>query len=422
MFKDVFVLKKTSWHVRMMKYIWGLDYKDFSHMCPYWWLSVFNFLIAIWVVGFIKEGIKLITLILTVVGEVFVVCFKFASPPFKWIAARFNDVMDVINAAAERKRIEREEREELERIRIRKEKEAEIARLKKEFEGKSLKEIIIAKRGKLTDTEKSALAWHHGGYEVDYQVRTYPKYNTAYKKPVSSIEDGWGTKIEEPTVKTYTFDEYERKKMIERKEYINKINNIVRPIVKVIGYTLGTLLVTTLLYGLWLSLPYIGIFFGWIWIAIVWLGNGIVWLGKGLIYCIVHIPDLFKGIGKNVSNNKSTWGFIFLLISTVILLIIFLVWYSDHKHRVRCNLKKTKGDLLFLGIKSFIGTIFMKIISFIKYVFSPIKYLAIPFKILGKLFIEICKQIGNFFKFAKKCFYFLIQMLKNQCPAIKWED
>ena len=59
MIKDVFILKKNSFHVRVMKYIWNLDYHDFSHMCPYWWLSVFNFIVIVpWFV--IKETFKFI--------------------------------------------------------------------------------------------------------------------------------------------------------------------------------------------------------------------------------------------------------------------------------------------------------------------------------------------------------------------------
>lgn len=46
MFKDVFVLRKNAWHSRLMHYIWGLRYHDFSHICPYFWLSIFNVIIS----------------------------------------------------------------------------------------------------------------------------------------------------------------------------------------------------------------------------------------------------------------------------------------------------------------------------------------------------------------------------------------
>lgn len=46
MFVESFKLKKGAWHVRLMKYTWNLNYYDFSHICPYFWLSIFNVIIA----------------------------------------------------------------------------------------------------------------------------------------------------------------------------------------------------------------------------------------------------------------------------------------------------------------------------------------------------------------------------------------
>lgn len=46
MIKDTFVLKKGSWHSRLMRYTWNLSHKDFSHICPYFWLSIFNVIIC----------------------------------------------------------------------------------------------------------------------------------------------------------------------------------------------------------------------------------------------------------------------------------------------------------------------------------------------------------------------------------------
>lgn len=46
MFKDTFVLKKTAWHMRLMTYIWGLKHYHFSHLCPYFWLSIVNVIIS----------------------------------------------------------------------------------------------------------------------------------------------------------------------------------------------------------------------------------------------------------------------------------------------------------------------------------------------------------------------------------------
>jgi hypothetical protein len=47
MIKDVFVLSKNAWHAKLMYFIWKYDYRDFPSMCPYFWLSVLNVIIVI---------------------------------------------------------------------------------------------------------------------------------------------------------------------------------------------------------------------------------------------------------------------------------------------------------------------------------------------------------------------------------------
>ena len=47
MIKDVFKLKKDSWHAKLMKYTWGLDHSDFSHICPYFHLTWLNCILFI---------------------------------------------------------------------------------------------------------------------------------------------------------------------------------------------------------------------------------------------------------------------------------------------------------------------------------------------------------------------------------------
>lgn len=45
--KTSFTLTKDSWHMRLMSYIWGYQTRDFTHMCPYFWLSVINLFIIV---------------------------------------------------------------------------------------------------------------------------------------------------------------------------------------------------------------------------------------------------------------------------------------------------------------------------------------------------------------------------------------
>lgn len=47
MIKESFTLNRNSWHASLMKRIWGYRTSDFSHICPYFWLSIFNVLVFI---------------------------------------------------------------------------------------------------------------------------------------------------------------------------------------------------------------------------------------------------------------------------------------------------------------------------------------------------------------------------------------
>ena len=45
MFVETFKIKTNSWHVKLVKYMWDLDYYEFTHICPYFWLVVGSLLI-----------------------------------------------------------------------------------------------------------------------------------------------------------------------------------------------------------------------------------------------------------------------------------------------------------------------------------------------------------------------------------------
>lgn len=45
MFIDSFTLNKNAWYSKLMKYIWKLYPQDFTHICPFFWLTLLNILI-----------------------------------------------------------------------------------------------------------------------------------------------------------------------------------------------------------------------------------------------------------------------------------------------------------------------------------------------------------------------------------------
>lgn len=69
MIKDKFIFNKNSYNVKLMKFTWGLNYYDFSHTCPYFWLSVFNHLFIIPIL-FVKGVVKLGKLIWKLFGYI----------------------------------------------------------------------------------------------------------------------------------------------------------------------------------------------------------------------------------------------------------------------------------------------------------------------------------------------------------------
>lgn len=72
MFKDKFVLHKNSWHLSMMRYIWGFTHRDFSHMCPYFWLSILNLLIIPFVAAW-KTFVAILVWLADSVDEGFII-------------------------------------------------------------------------------------------------------------------------------------------------------------------------------------------------------------------------------------------------------------------------------------------------------------------------------------------------------------
>lgn len=109
MFKDVFILKKTAWHARLMKYIWNLDYRDFSHICPYFWLTIFNTMISLVILPLLFSYRTIFPFIFKWLG-------KFFSWSWRHIEKKLISMQDAMNAWAVRQQ-ERWEAEQVEYLR-----------------------------------------------------------------------------------------------------------------------------------------------------------------------------------------------------------------------------------------------------------------------------------------------------------------
>lgn len=317
MFKDVFVLKKTSWHSRLMKFTWNLSHRDFSHMCPYFWLTIFNCLAFPFT--FLFKGVFCKALQLLMV--------------------QIERLADYIDARTERWNAKYYERLKSDPNALQRLLEADFSKKC----NKSLKNFL-----------------------TDYLYYTdYKKYRDI-KDQREIVQDNiitqrWAQhrieqqKKEESFMKNLVFQQSVNETVVAAKKRINFILKYAKPISVGFLYLLGAATVLVVLWLLWL-------FLGWI-ISLpvtIWLEILVI---IGLIVGILGAACLFG------------FGFAYLM--------------RNIDFTICCEKRE-------------------KIIRILKIITKPIVWVA------GYVII--------IFKAIYKGGYFFIQMLKNNCPAIKWED
>lgn len=428
MFKDVFVLKKTAYHARMMKYIWGLDYHDFSHICPYWWLSVFNHFAFPFVFAF-KEGTKLLIYLIKLAWKVFWVTI---TPPFKAINAWLDEVNRKNHIRHEAKLALKREKERAvwdkwaayykanpeKLVKIREKKESvydKIVGKIREFhysEWEKIQTKVWTFKEKL-EAEK----WEKEALEREEEEKRLKELR---KKEFLSIYRGDDT---EALLADGGFDEYlrnwkrlktqrdieaEANRRRAAKDRINRILKITKPITTILAYTLGTGLVGVVLYYVWK-------FLYWIWEGIqsvphsnyVEIGQFLktagLWLLAivaliGFILLIVFLSTKLKRAGITFPRIKwprtLTYRYYFPRKS-----IPHWDYQTMMDRRDNEKLRRLKREE-----------------NQEKYFFNPImKFFGIFVFIWEKILCKGARGVRN-------AILFLIQMVKNNCPAIEWKD
>lgn len=357
MFKDVFVLKKTSWHVKMMKYIWNLNYYDFSHMCPYWWLTVFNHIVFIPV--FLAKSI-----------------YKGCSMLANFIGSWFEALMDYY----EQKRVDNYRTlakklvEDPKRVlRLSDDERQKVY----QYMGYNERQIVSSYYNQVqTDN-------YYKKQKIEQEKRIIEqekeeKVQKTYEEAVKSINDKEAANIASVAAeKEYLREqekireEAERQRRIRNKQKITRILKIVKPILTYGAYTIGSLLVLIALY-------YFGIF--------------IVWSYTKLSE-IKH--------STYVELLKSLWWICKISFASGIIGVI-IYFITKQIRKIRIPDIEIEINIPHFGIRKFFSRMF--------------NYLLIPFDfIINKGIIPFFKAIGNGIKL-------IIQMIKNECPAIKWED
>jgi len=346
-------LKKDSWHVKMMYYIWKIDYKSFSHMCPYWWLSCFNFLIFIPFLT-IKETCRYIIYI----------CKKIFL---------FFEVLEEQAIERDRKRIEKivktKTLEDLASIKNKKEIE-KITNLLYYSDWDKYKAFRAVKFALEEQNEKQKEEIENQK-QKEYLLKEVKSYYKTLdlKDEIDNINYLKKLKDEKDRI----LAEKEKQRIIENKKRINEILKVVRPILTWLAYTIGSIIVLFCLY-----------------------------------YFVVFVAYLYHLI-VSIRLSEKEWEnikFIFKIILSIILFVgtVSYLIIKGHISNFFCWLGSSFDDIEFKGLK----VVF-------KYISTSFKYIAIPFVFIAKIVANICKKIVGFFKF-------IIQMVKNECPPIIWED
>jgi hypothetical protein len=430
MFRDVFVLKKAAWHCRLMRYIWGLSHDDFSHICPYFWLSIFNVIVSPVLLP-IMFGFRSI---LPFIGKY---TYKFSrwvfvgitetlddwgqrmdaytqrqyeiweqkhlealrkqrdSPAFKKFVNTQTSALDVLKYVSDvdytfRKRSKRERKwlklfKDLHRIdksafdNLLKAREDYLNKQNEESESDKLKrEMTILARRQKTEDDQLKLQYKAARQEQEEMIEHARKLKIAEEKLAR-----------EKKARSKEVLAIERRMMNKRR--INKILKVVKPIAVGFVYLMGAIAVLSGTYVLYLFIRVIGKAIGsvphakYISLGKV-IGNvALVILAIAVFAFIIYlIVNLVKRITLPKINNP------FAGIKRPRIRIIINTPEIPIKSKVLIPIWK--------GFLIPVGKLFPK----------GLKYTIWPFK-------QLFKGIALFFKI-------LIQTIKNNCPAIDWKD
>lgn len=387
MIKDVFTLKKGSYLIWLMKYIWRLDYRDFSHMCPFFWLSILNHF-AILVVFPIKEGGRL--------------SWWLIKQSWKPICIFFLWLERIIEAFDEHQTAIWEKK--------RNEKWAKKAAYFKEHP-----ELLVDQDGTIFDKILNKIAKYHSSEyyllkeqtrqiaekiqndkwiqeAAEAQKRAEAKFKKNKEEFLAIFQgniqereqlaegDGWINYLTD-------YKSHVKQKEIEaeadrrraNKERINRILRISKPIMTVCAYILGGVITSAIIY-------YLYKLFKWInagiqrtpspdWPA-VWhvIGFGLKWAGFAIIAGLFLLLIIYISIQVKKHSN---------------------IHIKIKLPKFRIKTKTNRGGGYIVPVLNTTGGLFVWIWR---------KFIIRPFK-----------AIGNGFQFT-------FQMIKNNCPAIKWED
>ncbi len=362
MFKDVFVLKKNSYHAKMMKWIWNLNYYDFSHMCPYWWLSVFNHIIFI-PYAVVRLSGRYIWRFFNSTGDLFSDSLTVIAD---WIEekerrhyqrmAEFykNNPDNLINLTGKKLTKFFDKIDQADYFLLNSQYNT-VRDLQAEEERKQKRIKELDEYNKRQAELKKKFVSEYRGDNVDLMLETGDYVNWFEEKKRNEKEKlkNWQERQAE----------LEAQRRRAAKDRINKIVKVIKPVITILAYTAGVVIGLYLCYQIFR-------FLHWVWEGIA----------------SIHHSTWLKAKEVSITGAEYIFG-ICLFVVIVVGLIVLL----------------RKVDFSFD--------------------FKVPKYITKPFTYIPKPFIWVYKKIIRpTCKWIHSAFWFLIQMVKQNCPAISWED
>jgi len=321
MFKDVFVLNKDAWHCKLLKYTWGLDHKSFSHICPYFWLSVFTVMISPVFVP-IKFFFRTImgVWVYSLLKAMWLAFEAWEEKQYlKWQASFVDRVNNMDDKAIEKlmKSFEKwqDSNHYIYDTSPKTDKPLKVALNLRKTSPSLWKQIM--RRWEEKKELKEQLEREKRAEERRRQYEMEEEQRKRNEKKVKAIVNYWEADMTPPVpkpkkpVKTWSDEERERERIKRNKERINKLVRAVKPIATVFIYTLGGLLTIgalTLLYHafMWLS-SWLGSIEHKTWVGIGSFSWFLIKILVGLAIAIGILALIVKGI-KKLGKAIYTWN------------------------------------------------------------------------------------------------------------------
>lgn len=446
--KDEYTLSKNAWHARMMKYMWKLDPEDFSHMCPYFWLSFLNCLLFIPYFA-IREGIML--------------SLKVIFYPFKLIAnwaekgiKRYNERMKIVHNKREaRKKAKEKVRREIQ-IAYYKANPEKLLALKEKNEDKyrTIIQMIRWESGEdfrtlqdKIEEVKERLQIQEENKKMEAEAAKARVFLEQKKEHFKKIYDG-PTPIEElieGDAWVSYYENYERMRAKRRQELIEarrrarkalivKLVKIAKPIGTFVIYGAGIVVVSVVLYYGWMFLSWLGTRVSNAKVTINW--NEVGHVSLYTFYIIAILAAAFGIIYSFLKSIPYTYN-------------RYLNWRYDvtckRMQEEKPEIWETNGDKIsYMNNNAFISVAArlrsVKNIMETGYTETSDTYrrrkqrrYAWISKPAGKIASSFMYVVGVFPWMYRKWILpvcrgiysgvvFLIQMAKDRCPAIKWKQ